>query len=601
MLITLDERVQTRIALARQLALLETLEQAMGRSITLPPDVALLVGQLAQSDDIITQFNAVEAWHEETQQTYRERLKEAAPTNLSSFAEFINMDEPPARHHEWMCSHLELVAKREILRMTLSMSPGHAKSTYCSHLFPAWYLGNHPNHKYLQAGHTQEFVDEEMGKKVRGIIDSEDYLQVFPHVRLDPSSKAAGRFSIHKHKGKYLGRGVGQGIAGFRGNVGAVDDPFASQEDAESQTIRRKVYDWFIADFTTRLLPRSPLFVVATRWHTDDLCGRLEELNKQGKGIPWTIINLPAIAEDTDKFPDPLGRVDGEPLWPEFYTLEHLLNFKATAPAKTWNALYQGKPMDIEGGTFKADWVRRYEKIPENETNDLGRLTKVIIRRVVVSVDSANKANERNDYTAITVWIEDAFRKHYLVDVIRKRLEFPDLCTAVDDVVNKWNGRLIGSRVSAILVEDKGSGTQYIQTQRGKAPAPVIAIEVGQNSKEFRFDAVTPMWEAGEVLLPESALWLPDYERELLAFPNGSYDDQVDSTSQYLAWARVRRVGGTKKLGGIAPAQEQDASTVGLSRPAAGMVGSRGRIRAGDFSRIQQLVKEYGGGAKIGG
>ena len=248
--------------------------------------------------------------------------------------------------------------------------------------------------------------------------------------------------------------------------------------------------------------------------------------------------------------------------------------------------------MDTIGGVFSAEWTQRYDNYPQNEVDDRGRIHKFNIRRIVVSVDSASKTNERNDYTAITVWVEDAFRKHYLVDVIRKRMEFPELCEVINDTVHKWNRLVPGTSVSAILVEDKGSGTQYIQTHRSSAPAPVIAIEVGQTSKEFRFDGVLPMFEAGEVLFPRTAGWLPAYEQELLGFPTGSYDDQVDSTSQYLAWARSRKVGGTKKLRGGAAAPNSTPATMHRGR-----LGSRGRARTGNFSGAEQHTPS----AKIGG
>jgi len=462
------------------------------------------------------------------------------------------------------------------MRMILSMPPGHAKSTYCTHLFPAWYLGKYPKHKYIQAGHTQDFVDEEFGKKVRGIIDSEDYREVFPEIRLDPGSKAASRFALAKFKGKYLGRGVGQGISGFRANIAAVDDPFASREDVESPTTRKKVFDWFMADLTTRLLPRSPLFVVATRWHSDDLCGRLEALNAKGLGIPWEVVNLAAISEGIN---DPLGRGPDLPLWPGFYDLEHLLNLRSTLPARDWNSLYQGKPMDEAGGSFQVEWVHRYTDYPKNDVNDQGVVSKINIRRMVVSVDCASKIGERNDYTVIGVWIEDLNRKHYLVDVVRKRLEFNEMVTTIEDTATKWNRLIPGTQVAAILVEDKGSGTQYIQTRKALAPAPVIAIEVGTSSKEFRFDGVCPMFEGGEVFLPSATGWLPDYERELLGFPYANHDDQVDMTSQYLAWARVRRAGGTRKLGGNA------VSAQSTPRGGRRMGGSRG---AGNFAGSNQ-------------
>ncbi len=340
--------------------------------------------------------------------------------------------------------------------------------------------------------------------------------------------------------GSYLTRGVGQGIAGFRAHCAGVDDPFASREDAESQLIRDKVFDWFSADFTTRLLPNAPMFVVATRWHSDDLCGRIEEMNRDGKGLPWFVVNLPAIAVDDD---DPLGRLPGEPLWPEFYTLEHLLNLKATLPSRDWNSLYQGKPVDEEGGVIQGAWLKRYKSLPP----------KAEQRRITVSVDSAIKAGERNDFTVVGVWIEDFHNNHYLAHVDRSKMEFAAMVSKVESVASAWGA-------TSILMEDKGSGTQYIQTRSDKAPCPVIAISVNNDSKEFRMDGVSPMFEGGKVWVPERSEkgWHADYEAELLGFPNAKYDDQVDMTSQYLNWARIRQGRGTQKLQGMAKSTGKD-------------------------------------------
>jgi predicted phage terminase large subunit-like protein len=579
-MITLIERIEARKAIKGLKSLLDTIESAMHRGVPLAKHTQFVLGQIVQSDDIEEQYSAVDAWLDNTQSAYMDRLRAAARDSLSCFAEYLNPEEPPAAHHEWMCARLEELEARKIMRLMISMPPGHAKSTYCTHLFPAWYMGRNPNHKYIQGGHTQDFVDEEFGKKVRGNIDSIAFSEVFPGVSLHPFSKAAGRFALNvPNKGKYLTRGVGQGLAGFRGNVVAIDDPFATREDAESATIRQKVYNWYTADVLPRMLPRSPVLVVATRWHTDDLCGRLEKMNADKIGLPWMIVNLPALAEAND----PLGRAEGEPLWGDFYTLDHLLNLRDTLPSRDWNSLYQGKPMDQMGGAFQQEWIKRYDTHPMNEVNSNGNVVRTHIRRVVVSVDTASKTNERNDYTAISVWIEDAFRKHYLVDVIRRRVEFNEMVDLIEGTVDKWNGNLQGAKVSAILVEDKGSGTQYIQTRTGKAPAPVIPIEVGVNSKEFRFDGILPMFEGGEVLLPMQATWLAEYEAELLSFPTGTYDDQVDTTSQYLAWARSRRIGGTKKLGGVGLPANETQQPLPIHRPHS-LSGSRNRRDAGRWA-----------------
>lgn len=480
----------------------------------------------------MNQLKAMQSLTEQIEKEFREKLRQASYEDLTAYAEYMNPEEYPAKHHIYMCDHLMAAEAGEIMRIAISFPPGAAKSTYCSRLFPSWYLGRNDRKKFIQAGHTQNFVESEFGKKTRDIIQTPEYRDVFPEVMVAADSRSAGRWSLNNPRGGYICKGVGQAIAGFRGNISVVDDPVGSREDAESQTVRDKVFNWFSADLTTRLLPHSPLFVVATRWHSDDIIGRIEDMTKEGRGIPYEIINIPAICEEEN---DPLGRAPGEGLWPEFYPIEHYVNLKATLPAKDWNSLYQGEPMDAAGGAVEASWFQRYSGDP--------RKTETI-RRIALSVDTASKTKERNDYTAILVWMTTTTGRHYLLDVLRKKMEFTKMTTEIEKMAVRWN-------VSVILVEDKGSGTQYIQTRQGKAPAPIIPIPVNnQDSKEFRFDAVTPTFEAGLVYLPDRAIWLPDYEKELLAFPLGKYDDQVDATSQYLDWARTkgRKKGGTKSI-----------------------------------------------------
>jgi len=236
-----------------------------------------------------------------------------------------------------------------------------------------------------------------------------------------------------------------------------------------------------------------------------------------------------------------MARTEGEPLWPDFYTEDHLLNLKSTLPPRDWNSLFMGNPVDEEGGAITGQMLHYYEQDPPESQ----------IRRRILSVDCANKDNQRADYTVGTVWIETYSRQHYLSAVVRKRVEFTALVKLIEETAR-------AHRVSAILVEDKGSGTQYIQSRQGLAPAPIISINVGHDSKQFRFDGVVPMFEAGEVLLPRVAGWLPDYVRELLTFPDATHDDQVDSTSQYLSWARRGRTGGTKKMTGMGNASQAD-------------------------------------------
>lgn len=488
-----------------------------------------LTGTSTSAEQII----AIESMRDAIRTEHRKKLLILAPDDLIAYAEYMNEEEPPAMHHRWLCEKLMAMEAGFIPRMLISMPPGSAKSTYASRMFPSWYMGRNPTHKFIQAGHSQSFADSQFGKKVRDMVDTENFRDVFPDVKLALDNKSQGQWGFSNGKGEYLSRGVGAGIAGFRSNFTGVDDPIASKEDSLSSVIQEKIFNWFMADLQTRSLPNAPIAVTMTRWSSFDLIGRLEELSNSGVGIPYEIINIPALAKEDDI----LNRKEGDHLWPEFYDLPHYQNLKATLPASDWNSLYQGEPMDAAGGVMEADWIKRYKRLPTREDKD----DDLKIRRITLSVDTAIKAQDRHDYTALTIWIETKSRQHYLAHVERKKVEFTEMCALIDTVARKWH-------VDQILVEDKGSGTQYIQLKGTNSIAPIIPISVNNQSKEFRFDAVTPMFASGSVLMPETAAWLADYEKELLGFPFAQYDDMVDSTSQYLYWARRGIKRGMKKM-----------------------------------------------------
>lgn len=517
------------------------------------PDYQALL-TLSGSHDLEAQLAALDAAEEFANAELIKVWKELAADDYGHFYEFMQRDEGyELSQHQRLIADLLMQAERgELMRGMLNMPPGHCKSTHCSHHFPAWFLGRNPRGRFLQAGHSQDFVENEMGAKVRDIINSEDYGHIFPDIHIRSDMKAKAYWGLTNRKGKYVGKGVGQGISGFRGDFGSVDDPYKTRQDAESQTTRDKVYKWYTDDFQSRLLPWAPLFIVSTRWHSDDVCGRIEEEEDKKKReaderliqalaeaeqietFKWEIINLPALAEDDDI----LGRKTGEALWPELYDESYLLKLKGTMESGSFNSLYQGTPIDVEGEMISKEWFGRYDRLPDRKD----------VRKVILSVDAANTAKERSDYSVILVWFQTNDRRHYLADVIRKKVELPQLTTLISNTYKQW-------QADGILVEAKGNGLSYIQNMKDPdqtPPGPIIPIEVQNQTKEFRFDKVTPMIQAGEVFLPSRAIWLPDYEKELIAFPHGKHDDQVDATSQYLDYAKNRGRRGTRKLGGTA-------------------------------------------------
>lgn len=497
-------------------------------------------------------LNATLDLQEKTEAKYLERLADAASNSISCFTEYMTPDEVPGEHHEFMCTHLEAIERRELLRATFSMPPGHAKTKFCSRMYPAWYLGRNPLHKYMQGGHSQAFCENEFGRQVRDIIRDPKYARVFPDVALNPRSTASGNWRLNNRRGGYVTKGVGQKIAGYRGHCGGVDDPFGSREDAESPATQKKTVDWFFADFMTRLLPESPAFVVATRWCNEDLIGYIETLNKQGKGIPWLIINLNGIIEDEwEMAHDPMGRDIGESLWGDYYTPAVLMDFKATLPDRDWWSLYKGRPRNVEGNVVKTAWLKRFRSLPNDVRDPDGRLQERNVRSVTISVDTANKTTKRSAYSAAGVFIEDIGGRHYLAEVAREKVEYTGLQVFIEDLAERWRARYPYA-AGSIIVEDRGNGTAYIQARKGLAPYPIIPIEPERDEgKEFRFDAATPMIESGQLLFPHDDInppWWADYLDEILSFPNSKYKDQVDMTSQYCNRQLARGRGGTRKL-----------------------------------------------------
>lgn len=465
-------------------------------------------------------------------------------------------------------------------------------STYASRYYPAWYLGRKERRIYLQAGHSKDFARTEFGRKTKDLVETDAYRQIFPGVGVRFDAKAADDW-ILTNGNRYVTKGVGEGISGFRSTNNAVDDPYKDYAAAQSPVQRKKIWDWFVNDFMTRLLPQGNAFIISTRWHIDDLIGRLQDMGEAGdlSGQPWDIINLPVFCTDPDN--DPLGRALDEPIWPDFYTRATLLRQKALSSPSNWACLYEGNPIPDEGQIIKKAWLTpRYQTPPLLRAGDpgtpghnggpalddedpstltgagtlppqegRGTLTPengapqiVLIdkappfKRTVVSVDSAEKDTQRADYTAITVWREAIDGRHYLVDAHRERMEFPRLLECVEAYARQWNAQYV-------LMEEKGAGNQYIQhcaalTGDAVMPFAVVPINPGRDGKIFRMDSVTPFFRNLRVVLPERAPWLAHFERELLMFPGGKNDDYPDTVSQYLKFARdtgaVRR--GTKKM-----------------------------------------------------
>ena len=260
-----------------------------------------------------------------------------------------------ARHHELIVSKLEAVEREEISRLMIFLPPRHGKSLIASTLFPAWYLGRHPDHHVIFATYGQELSDD-FGRRVRNSIVDQVHEAVFPNCRLSDDSSAAHRFNTTKG-GAYYAVGRGGPITGRGAHLLLIDDPIKDREEANSETIRKSLHEWFASVAYTRLTPKGAVIVIQTRWHEDDLAGWL--LREHGSEN-WDVLSLPALAEHDESF-----RREGEALWPERFPLEDLNRKRQLVGGAAWASLYQQRPAAAEGAIFKRGWWRSYRELPQ--------------------------------------------------------------------------------------------------------------------------------------------------------------------------------------------------------------------------------------------
>ena len=437
-------------------------------------------------------------------------------------------------------------------------------STYASRLFVAWRLGRDPNQRIIGGGHSQNFVENEFSKAIKDIVEAPNYRSVFPDVQIAVDTKAKSQWAIAGKKGKYVARGVGQGIHGFRATFICVDDPYSKIEDANSAVYRKRVEQWFDADIGSRALPGCKIFVIMTRFHGEDLTHHLKMQNEElDESKKWRIIAVPAICFDPET--DLMGRALGEVLWSYYdheYFKEAKIKFGHLGFALTYQQIDTAASPDSVASKFQYYDVLPYKTEaaidkaikdghPENALQAVVPPHRSeYIARTIISVDTAAKKTERSDYTVVQCWMEGRNGRHYLVDQVRKKLEYNEMASAIERMAIKWNADLM-------LVEDKGQGTAYIQNrgataqQKRLAPCPIIPINPGVQGKVFRFDEVTPLIADGIVYLPKDSPWKDTLLVELGQFPDGAHDDQIDALSQYLQYAKKTGKSrfGSRKIG----------------------------------------------------
>jgi predicted phage terminase large subunit-like protein len=440
-----------------------------------------------------------------------ERLSalESSSKSRESFLDFVRFVWPgfvAGRHHHIVAEKLEAVANGTLKRLIINMPPRHTKSEFASYLFPAWFVGRMPTKKIMQATHTAD-LSIRFGRKVRNLMDGEDYRKVFPDVKLRADSKAAYRWETDDG-GEYYAAGVGGSIAGRGADLFIVDDPH-SEQDALSPTALENAWEWYMSGPRQRLQPGGAIVVVMTRWGEADLTARL--LRQQAvdpKADQWEVVNLPAILDS------------GDSLWPEYWKVEELEKIKASISASKWNAQYMQQPTSDASSIIKREWWQLWEK------EDVPRL-----QYVMQSYDTAFLKSRTADFSAIQTWgvfypKEDSPPNVILLDAKKGRWEFPDLKRVALEEYRYWEPEVV-------LIEAKASGMPLTQELRAMG-IPVVNFTPSRgNDKHSRVNSVSPMFESGLVWRPDAS-WAEDVVEEIASFPFGEHDDMVDCMTQAL-------------------------------------------------------------------
>ena len=450
----------------------------------------------------------------------------------NTFLDFVNHVYPGYKvgaHHEKLAKIFEEIAQGKKKRVIVNIAPRHGKSELISYLAPAWFLGKYPHKKIIMASHTADLAVN-FGRRVRNLVGSDPYKDIFPGVELQADSKSASRWGTN-YNGEYFAIGVGGALAGRGADLFIIDDPH-SEQDAKlgKPEVFLPAWEWFQSGPIQRLMPGGAIIVVMTRWSKLDLTGQIiNQMVKNDDVDDWEVVEFPAIIEDK-------GGNEAS-LWPEFWPLEELQSKKAALDIRYWNAQYLQNPTSEEGALIKRDWWQIWEE--ENPPP---------CEFIIMTLDAAQEKNNRADYNALTTWgvffNEEVDNYNIiLLNSVKERLEFPELKEMCLEEYREWEP-------DSFIVEKKSNGAAlYQEFRRMGIPVGEFTPSKGQD-KISRVNAVSDLFRSGIVWAPDKR-WAKEVIEECNDFPSGANDDLVDSTT--LALARFRQ-GGFIRL----PSDEED-------------------------------------------
>ena len=435
-------------------------------------------------------------------------MAEQQPPTLSDWAAAAlrPQSQQPARHHKLLLERLDGVGSGKIDRLMVLMPPGSAKSTYASIIFPAWWLARHPGHSIIAACHTSDLATH-FARRVRALASEEPEMLGY---EITPSRRAASDWTTTSG-GSYFATGVRGPITGRRADLVLIDDPIKSHSEADSVTLRDNLWDWYRSDLISRLKPGGRVVLIMTRWHQDDLGGRVLE-SPDG----WQMLKLPALAGAGD----PLGRRPGEPLWPEWESAAALARKRAAVGPRVWSALYQQDPRPDGGTIFPVERIGTLEAAPDGS-------------RAVRAWDlAATEATDGRDpdWTVGVKLSRDAQGRFIVHDVVRLRGNTHQVQQAIRNTADAD-----GRNVPVGFPQDPGqAGKQQVSWLASMLAGHRVSSSPETGSKLVRAGSVAGQVEAGNLAVVRAG-WNRDFLDELRDFPTGRKDDQVDALSRAFA------------------------------------------------------------------